>query len=150
MRLDYLPDDGYTEDAYIAAVPGIHGAFRFKYRPMLIEEQSALSFAGREMKPAAYDQKCGKEMAAKLVEWSLCDKRGEPVPVSVRAVLMLKPRLFNRLFAIVLGNDASDPDPYAAHDGELTATEEQYESALSGRTVGEVRQERDEKNSVPG
>jgi hypothetical protein len=45
-----------------------------------------------------------------------------------------------------MGTEPGDVDPDCPEPTKETRIEEQYESALSGQTVGEVREARDEKN----
>jgi hypothetical protein len=138
--------DGYTQCGFIAAVPLVHGALRFTYRPALVEERSQLGDAARQLRSQLYDRHAAAFTAHKIVEWDLADSRGRAVPVSAEALLRLQPDLFVRLHKIVAGWMATDVDPAWPRDTKDRALEDQLESALTGRSVGEVRQERDEKN----
>lgn len=147
-NLNYIPDDGYTEPGYIDPQPLLHGALRFSFRPMITEERAKLLAAVENMSGDAYDRMAADMMAKKLVEWDLVDAKGEPVPISARIVLRLKPALFNTLYKIMLGFDATDRDPdWQDETADLKAAE-QYASALSehGDMPGEVRAEGDAKN----
>lgn len=139
--LNYIPDDGYTEKAYIGAKPGFYGEFRFEYRPMLIEERGPLFAAAGKMPSDAYSRKCAAEVAKKLRSWSLVDAKGQPVPVSAANILRLKPTLHDRLFEIVLGLATSDTDPQWDDDHKDAAAEAQYESALTGKSPAEQLEE---------
>lgn len=143
--LNFIPD-GYTESAFVRAIPNIHGDFRFEYRPMLVEERTPLLAASNSMKPDAYDRKCAAELAKKLVSWDLADEKGNAVPISAANILRLKPKLWGRVFAIVAGLDAHDGDPGLSVEKKGPDDDDQYESALSGKPVGDVRQEGDAKN----
>jgi hypothetical protein len=138
--------DGYTQPGFIAAAPRLHGELRFTFRPALVEERSQLVDAAGRLKSDAYDRQAAAFLAQKLVAWELVDGEGRGVAVSAAALLRLHPELFVKLHRIVLGWMASDVDPRWTEEAIERAAEEQYESALSGKSVGEVRQERDEKN----
>jgi hypothetical protein len=140
--LNYIPNDGYTEDAYIEALPGFYGEFRFKFRPMLIEERAALFNQNDKLPPAEYERKCAAALSNKLVEWSLIDKAGKQVPVSAQNILRLKPNLNGRIFGIVLGTQATDIDPLWSESKKESSAEQKYESAITGASV----QESDVKN----
>lgn len=144
--LDYIPNDGYTEEAYIEAAPGHHGEFRFTYRPFLVEERARLIAANNTVKPEEYERLCASEVAKKLTAWSLTDKGGRPVPITAGNVLRLKPRLNARLFGIVVGLEATDVDPRWGDAAKADAIETKLESALTATVPGDVREEADEKN----
>jgi len=145
-NLNYTPDDGYTEPGYIKPVIGLHGEFRFRFRPMLTEEYSHLIAASDEMSGQAYDRKAADMMLGKLTEWNLSDGKGVLVPITQKTILRLKVALFNKLYKIITGTDATDIDPLWSDDITDTKADEEYESALSDRTPGEVREENDAKN----
>ncbi len=138
--------DGYTQSGFIAAVPLVHGALRFTYRPALLEERSQLSDAARQLRSHLYDRHAAAFTAHKIVDWDLADCRGRAVPVSAEALLRLQPDLFARLHKIVTGWTASDVDPAWSRQTKDREIEDQLEAALTGHPVGEVREERDEKN----
>ena len=60
--------------------------------------------------------------------------------------MRLQPELFVRLYRIVMGWAGADPDPRWSDEQVDGSANEELVSALSGKTVGEVRQETDEKN----
>ena len=143
--LSYIPD-GYDELGYIRPVPRIHLGLRFRFRPLLVEERSRLVEAAGKMRGDAYDRKCAAELAGKLLEWDLRDGADEAVPLTPANLLRLKPQLFQRLFAIVLGSEAGDLDSHGDEHQEQRIVEHQFAAALSDRPIGEVREEDDEGN----
>jgi hypothetical protein len=151
QRLDIIPDDGYTEPGYIKAIVGIHGDIRFTYRPMLIQEQSKATAEAGEAgrgKPERYDRVCAEKLAHHLLTWSLRDSSGTPLAIEINTLLRIKPMAFLRLWAIVLGTQASDIDPEWTEEVQAVKTEEQAD--YSPAPIGQARAEADEKNSVSG
>ncbi len=144
IRANYF-HDGYSQDGYVAAVPLVHGALRFTYRPAMVEERSQLTDAARRLKSHLYDRHAATFTAQKIVAWDLTD-RGRDVPISAEALLRLQPDLFVKLHRIVAGWLASDVDPAWPSETRDAAVEVELAAALEGRPVGEVQRERDEKN----
>lgn len=110
----WIPDDGYTESGYIAAIPNLHAAVRFKFRPMLAEQRAAWIVEREKLKPGAQQTRKGAELlAARTLEWDLKKENGEPIPPTLPNVLRLNPLLLARLVNIYCGVDAYDDDPDA-------------------------------------
>jgi len=148
-RADYF-HDGYTQRALIAAVPRLHGTLRFSYRPALIEERSQLYDVAGQLNAHLFDCHVARFLAQKIVDWDLVDAQGQPVPASAEALLRMQPELFIKLNQIVLGVAASDIDPTWPAETRDRLVDEQAAAALAGRTIGEIREENDEKNSSWG
>jgi hypothetical protein len=138
--------DGYTQSGFIAAVPLMHGSLRFTYRPALVEERSQLSDAAAALKSHLYDRQVAMFTAQKIVLWDLNDAEGREVAVSAEALLRLQPGLFVKLHRIVLGWIPSDIDPAWPAETMDRALDDETEAALAGHSVGELREEHDEKN----
>jgi hypothetical protein len=138
--------DGYTQEGFIAAVPRLHGELRFSYRPALVEERSQLSDLAARMKSHLYDRQVAHFVAGKLVSWDLADPAGAEVGIAAESLLRLHPELFAKLQRIVLGCIACDVDPSWPGEQQNRLLEEASTAAASGRTVGGVRAEYDEKN----
>lgn len=145
MRSDFLRD-GYTEPGFIAAVAGLHGTLAFEYRPTLPEQQSDLISTADSLKAAAYDRKCADFIAKHLVSWDLKDDKGQAVPVSAVNVLRLRPKLYNRLYHIVLGLGATDINPEWPDETKSEAAEVAFQSALTETAPGAVKAEGNGKN----
>lgn len=146
--LDYIPD-GYTEQAYIAELPRIHGEVRFTFRPMLTEER-AIVFGrkSKELDPRKFEQQCAAELAARINHWSLANgSADQPLPINRETLLKLKPALFQRLVNIVAGLDASDVDPTWPSDQKAEAADAEIEATILGTLPGIALQESKEKNS---
>jgi hypothetical protein len=143
--LSYI-HDGYTQEGYVTDVPRLHGALRFSFRPTLVEERSQLADLAARVRSQAYDRYLATFIAEKLVSWDLQDNCGAGVPVAAESILRLQPELFGKLHGVVLGSQASDSDPCWPTEAESQLFEAETEAALTGRTIGEVGEEQDEKN----
>jgi len=144
-RADYF-QDGYTQSGLIAAVPRLHGALRFTYRPALIEERSQLYDVAGRLNSHLFDCHVARFLAQKIVDWDLVDAERQPVPASAEALLRIQPELFIKLNRIVLGTAPSDVDPDWPPETRDRLLDEKAAAALAGRTIGEIREENDEKN----
>lgn len=149
QRSCFVPSDGYTEPGYIAEVPGIHGAVRFKFRPMLSEKRSRVMDGLKEKKAAEQDAIVAKTLAEYVVEWDLTDAKGKPVGRTPDTFRRIKPKLFYRLWDIVLGFDATDLDPAWTDDTLADHVDDLMETTDSPAPIGTVREARDSKNSEP-
>lgn len=140
--LDYIPDDGYTEEAYLAAEPFLHGEVRFTRRPMLPEQTSAIVdlMSGPDN---IYIRKAAQLVAPHVKSWSILDAEGKPLPISAKNLLRLKRRLLIRIIDIVAGFRGGDVDPSKEF---IPGDDAELESALTGKTVSEVRLEQDAGN----
>ena len=115
--LDYFPDDdGYTLDAFIAAVPLMHNDVRIKFRPTDIPERSIYIAFRDKANEKALTEKLGNILASKIESWNLTRQVGEnefvPMEIIPDRIKRLKPILWMRLVNIVVwGVDGGDLDP---------------------------------------
>lgn len=140
-------DDGYTEQGYLRAVPGLHPDIRFTYRPMTLAVRGRMMTRGEKCKDDAERFTVQAETIVQgnlLLEWNVSDRKGAALPISVENMLKLRPRVFLALVAIIAGVEPSDVDDQAPH---LAAQRSQDDIAyiLHGET-GDA----DAKNSVTG
>lgn len=149
QRSCFVPSDGYTEPGYIAEVPGIHGAVRFKFRPMRCEVRSRIMDGLKEKKSAEQDTIVAKMLAEHVVEWDVTDGKGKEVSRTVDNFRRLKPKLFYRLWDIVLGFDATDTDPAWNDETLADHVDDLLEASDSPAPISTVREARDGKNSEP-
>jgi hypothetical protein len=145
LRADYF-HDGYTQSAFIAAVPRLHGTLRFTYRPALVEERSQLYDAAVKLNSHLFDCHVARFLAQKLVDWDLVDAERQAVAPTAEAMLRMQPELFAKLNQIILGTAASDIDPMWPPETRDRLLDEKAAAAAAGRTIGEIREENDEKN----
>ena len=113
---------------------------------MLSAQRSALIETAERTTADQFDGQARELLADKLVEWDLVNPAGQPVNIGREAIDRLQPELFLKLYRIVLGYNPSDVDPEwpSEQQEELAADARAAEAA--GKTVGEVREERHEKN----
>jgi len=143
-----IPGKAYTEPGYIAAEQGLYDdPLRFTFSPLIPEERGehldkvdAVNGTGKKQQVYA------ALIAERLKTWSLVDGHGDAVELRPANILRLKPALFSRLYAIVLGVQASDLDPQWEPEKKQASTEVEYESALDGEPIGNTAQETLEKN----
>lgn len=145
MRSDYI-NDGYTEEGFIAAVPGLHGELRFKYRPFLVEEEFVLSTAAEKMDPAKGHRAYVSAIAARLVEWSLADRNGKTVEIAAASVGKLCIPLWYRLKTIMRGLGPLDIDPSATDQQKEESADLALTAILEGKPIGQLTEEANEKN----
>jgi len=144
---NYIPRDGYTEQAYIEAVPRLHDApLRFSYRPLLPEERAEHLDAIENMSGVKNQLACSKFIAGRLVSWNLADDNGETLAITPVMVGRLKPALANKLYTIILGVTPSDIDPEWPEDAKAEEAGGEYESAKFGAPPGISKLEESVKN----
>jgi len=144
QRKSLIPDDGYTEPGYIKPNPGIHGEFRFHFRPMRVTEQSEMRDASSKLTGPAYERMSAAAVAQQVTAWEL------PEEITPENVLRLKPQLFLRLHLIVAGFEATDIDPLWSEEKQQGAAEGEYLASLMETTPGAAREIEDAKNSAVG
>ncbi len=146
MRKDscFIPDDGYTEQGYIEAVRGLHGEFRFEYRPLLADQRSRILRTMSELKDEKQDVEVAKVLSQRIVSWSI-DRQ-----ISFDQTRRLLPAVFYKVWGIVLGTSASDLDPQWDNERKAGEVENLVEAAAAEVPVGVARELTAEKNSDAG
>lgn len=144
----HIIPDGYTEEGYIAEVPGLHPALRFAYRPMLNLERDVLQNLAAKESPQRINQAFTDAAVSRLQSWGATDQQGDPLAINAKNFSRLRPALFNRVYNIIAGYQPSDPDP--AKVVESDEERQLLEAVTHGRPIGEVRQEEHEGNSDAG
>ena len=138
--LAYIPkDDGYTERGYIAAVAGLHPAVRFEFRPMVHAERAAAN-AGIMVDNLA------KASAVQCAAISKALRSWDIEGLELRQTDMLRPALVEKLYGIVSGMAASDPDPEDIETSRDAADIYLATMDGNGRIPGLIREERDRGN----
>ena len=149
-ELAFTTGDGYTEQGYLKAVPGMHPDVRFLFRPMSTPQRAKLLNAGDKTKDQLKLFRLQAEAIIEewklLLEWNITDVAGKALPVTVESMMKLKPRLFFGIIAIITGTEPSDIDDEAPH--------RQAEATKDLRTLlredEETTEEADAKNSETG
>ncbi|MFN3151385.1 hypothetical protein [Bremerella sp.] len=106
--MNHLPfnEDGYTHDACIAAVPGIHSALVFTYRPITRDERELVAEAIAQQTTAkSATELLAQVIAVHVTSWNLASE------ITPDAIKQLPPELFDKLYATITGMRASDPLP---------------------------------------
>ena len=141
--LSYVPSEEYSESGYITGVPRLHEALRFKFRPLTPAERSKIVGDLDRLPMDKRDLKIAAEMKKHLTEWDLKDAKDSPVSISVAVLLQLKPGLFYRLWAILLGTEAPDADEGEKTETLLEQLEDEIAAGATGHVVGDVREEKE-------
>jgi hypothetical protein len=138
--------DGFTRAGFVKDVPGLHGELRFSYRPMLPEQRNAVRRLVSGEKGDKGDVLLRTAIAEHLVDWSATDDEGKDIKVSSEGVRRLPPALYDRLYLIVSGMDASDPEPDATSEEETGYAAALRKAAETGAAVGDVQTVAQQKN----
>lgn len=149
----FIPD-GYTRRGYIAAIPSLHGAIRFEYRPLLPRERNSINQAVRREKTEKTDVLESAAVAKQLLSWDCvypddgpdASLRGQSMPITAANVQRLVPYLFDKLFMIIAGMDASDPDPDAPGDEQDNYAAALLKTAESNEPPGDKQLREQQKN----
>lgn len=143
--MSHFIHDGLTERAYLAPIPRLTGELRFEYRPTSIEALHRFLDGLRGKSLVALGKSEAAAVAERVVSWSLLDSEGDDLPITAANLLALRPSLFRRLKDIVVyGTEGGDADPLEPHDAAIEAL--LADAAATGRSVAELREERDTKN----
>jgi hypothetical protein len=138
--LDYFPqEDGYTLKAYLAEVPRLHNAVRFRFRPVdLIERSILLAFKDRNYEKAITEKFC-ELLSQRITQWSLVERSGDtilPMPITAAKIKRLRPTLWTRLTNIVIwGIDGGDVDPGMSIEQLGDRLDADMEAVLANRPV---------------
>lgn len=138
--------DGFTRRGFIKEIPGLHGELRFEYRPMLPEQRNAVRRLAGEAKGDKGDLMLRTAIAEHLVDWSASDDAGKSVKADADGVRRLPPALYDRLYLIVSGMDASDPDPQATIEEESSYAATIRKAAEAGTAPGDQATADQQKN----
>jgi hypothetical protein len=147
--LGFIPDDGYTEAGVIVAVPGLYPRIEIEFRPMLMQERADYFKGAEQLQGGNLRRFAAGYLKKHLVKWDLRNRKREAVPITVETVMKLKERLFNRLFAIVSTDEAPDIEPDKLPEARDEDAADILRAAETGRTLAEVKEERERKNSPP-
>jgi hypothetical protein len=147
MNPTHFIPDGYEEQGYIAERPRMFPALRFVYRPMIAEDRDVIITQSGRKPPAEYHKVLRAAMVSRMKEWNATDDKGQPLPISSTTLRNLRPRLFDRLYSIVSGDEPSDIDPASTPTQQNEAADAALEAAISGKPAPQAKQEADAKNS---
>lgn len=117
----YIPD-GYTENAFLRAVPHIHDDVRFAFRPMLPEERADFIERGARLKAKEQTRRAAEVIEHHVHIWDIYDENEKIVPLTADKILRLHPNLFNRLLWVVTGTEPWDEEPEQKAPQRTSAT----------------------------
>jgi len=106
-------DDGYTLTRYIEGVPRMYGSLRFTYRPVgSIGRSRFRAKAPDGEREEDSIRRYAKAAVSRMVEWNAVDRKGEPLPLTDKSIVVLHPMLQMRLFNVIIHSiDGGDDDP---------------------------------------
>lgn len=142
--------DGYTESAYVAAVPALHPAIRFEYRPMRATERAVYIKEVERAEGSAYLKARAAWLKTKIVSWDVKDAKGIAWPIEIAEILLLKQAVQDRLFEIVCNLKPGDDDPDAPAEQNENLDEDVAaikEAAAAGVPLAVLLEERQKKIS---
>lgn len=145
----FVEDDGYLRTDYLAG-DAMLAPLRFRYRPTIPEELMRYQRGAKNLQDEKLVEYAAAWGAGRLTDWTLEDRRGNPVTITPHALRRLEQRRFYQLLAVILGDQAGDPDP----DWTVEQAEQEWAdraaAAAAKQTLAQYRAERDAKNSQPG
>lgn len=121
MAVDYVPNDGYTEDAFIAGFNGVHGPLRFRFRRALGWQNAEARRAAARLEPRQAEGHWAKFLKAQLVEWDLQTPDGKRVELTEANILRMNPALNEAVLAVVMSVRGGDLDPERPESPDGTA-----------------------------
>jgi len=142
----FIIEDGYTEHGYIKEAEGLYPELRFAYRPMLHAERDAIASQIGTKPP---EQVTGIFVAAarhRIVSWD-AKHAGQPLEITDENIRRLRPSLFDRIYNIIAGQQASDPDLTGSEGDRELEADAALRAAITGQTIGAVKEVDAEKNS---
>jgi len=112
--------DGQTRNGYIAAEPNHFGSLHFKYRPVLpaLVDQVQREFDRLERSESAKAANANAHALIRGLIVQHIESWSEDAPIDGEHVGRLLYPVFNRLYTIITGLRASDPDPEANEEAE--------------------------------
>ncbi len=112
-RCAFIPD-GYMRDGFIEATD-FHPAVKFVYRPTTITERTVINgtvrcaYAKMTEEGFAESELLGvKALANHIHSWDVQDPDGNVVDVTTENALLLEPKLFTRMYSILMVESVSD------------------------------------------
>ena len=141
MRGFTIPDQGYTEEAYVGSRAGFHESIEFTFCPMLPEEQyeflaSIGKFSGRTKALLI-----AKAVAPRIKSWSIPE-----TAISPASFARLNPELFDRLYGIIIGTYPTDLNPKWDTSKKSEEVDADELASISAMPVGAAKLETRTKN----
>jgi hypothetical protein len=141
--LGHVPNDGYTETAYIAEVPRLYPEVRITFRPLPNEKRTLISYQIDKKKDTDRPGHWNAVIAKQVLSWSLKDEKGDPLPTTDKLISRLKPALYTRIFGLIMGSDNGDEDPNGSKKN--SGSELSLDELLAGKDA-DSQEVADQKN----
>jgi len=132
MTLGYI-DDGQTRDGFVAPVERLHPALRFQFRPLLCTERAIVTEAVRNGSERDAMNTAAALIANRVTKWDLKKPSGDLVPLTSEHTIRLQPTLLLKVYEILLGNRAPDPDPEGDGTDDPHKPTRDLQNLLSGK-----------------
>ncbi len=143
--LGFIPD-GWTDSGTIAAWPRLYPAVKITWRPMLTTEIAEHFDRAAELKAPQARQLIAATLTNRLKSWDLKDEKGQVLPIKADVLLKVKDQLFQRLWLVVMGREPPDEREGATPAEQQDELADVLKAAETGRSVEDVRQERQRGN----
>jgi hypothetical protein len=149
MKLtNYIPKN-FLQSGYIAALPQLHDALRFCYRPAVVLERAELRAAAAADPPGALERCAAAMLLSKIACWDYHGPDGPILPITRENLLEMHGEVFCKLYQIVFGMRPSDIDPAWPPEKVAEQASDERLAAAAACSIGEIREEYHEKN-LPG
>lgn len=145
--LGHIPNDGYTERGVLLEQPRIYPRVEFAYRPFTVLE---LGEYGQQVQGLRVEERLALmagHLAGKIRKWDLKGADGQVLPITQPVVLSLKDPLFYRLWGAVTSQQPPDEQPDKSPEERAAELQDQIDAAAQNKTVAEIREARQRKNS---
>lgn len=142
----YIPD-GQTLTGFVNEAPGLYPKITFTFRRMTAEEFAEYRQAVDRLNEVQAQRLVSAHLAARIVSWDIASSDRNILTVNEDAVRRLPRALANRLWLIVAGVEGADGilgQTKGDDDMEFRAA---LRAAQTGRSLQEVREEEERKNS---
>lgn len=121
--------DGYTRTSYMAADPsGLYPAVLLTHRPMLVVNQAVIYDELRKVDARKRQMIAAEAIKNYIISWDIEGLSHE----DSTQILKLLPKVFDRMFNIICGEEGGDPLP--DNSKEQHRCQQLLEDALAGKT----------------
>lgn len=127
--------DGYTRKVKLKGERGLYGDAEFELRPMLVEDRDELTDFVSKNPPKKFNPVIRAKMAAHVVAWNATDQAGLAVPITPDAFRKMPPRLYDRLYWVLIGREAGDFDSEATDEEQ----DDYAKRVLAGSDEGDAK-----------
>lgn len=147
--LNIIPaDDGYNQEFFLKSVPNVHTDVRGTFRPALHAERYAINEEIQKRKSGPASRFMCEVISKYVRAWNIKGQDGSALPITVENIVRVKPKIIERLYAMIAGWDGGDVDEGAAPN--QAEAELGLEAVLLGVSKQVAREASDEKNSASG